>query len=72
MASAVSQSQDLISVDEYLEGERSSEVRHEYVAGRIYAMAGASRDAVLKLSELKIQIPFTRIYEQTAVSRTRV
>jgi len=31
-----------ITASEYLEGERSSEVRHEFVDGRIYAMAGAS------------------------------
>ena len=33
-----------ISIEEYLEGERLSEVRHEYVAGYVYAMAGASDD----------------------------
>jgi Uma2 family endonuclease len=37
-------SQHLVSMEEYLEGERLSEVRHEYVAGHIYAMAGASDD----------------------------
>ncbi|TVQ92383.1 MAG: Uma2 family endonuclease [Chromatiaceae bacterium] len=31
-----------LSVDEYLEGELSSEVRHEYVDGEVYAMVGAS------------------------------
>jgi len=35
---------ELISVEEYLQGERLSEIRHEYVAGYVYAMAGASDD----------------------------
>jgi len=30
-----------IAVDDYLQGELLSEVRHEYVDGRVYAMAGA-------------------------------
>lgn len=33
----------LISVEEYLEGERQSEIRHEYIDGQVYAMGGASR-----------------------------
>lgn len=32
----------LLSVEEYLERERSSAVRHEYLAGRLFAMAGTS------------------------------
>lgn len=32
----------LISVADYLAGEESAEVRHEYLAGEIYAMTGAS------------------------------
>lgn len=32
-----------ISVENYLDGECDGEVRHEYVAGQIYAMTGASR-----------------------------
>lgn len=31
-----------ISVDEYLDGEKAAEVRHEYSGGAVYAMAGAS------------------------------
>ena len=31
-----------ISVEEYLEGETLSEVRHEYIGGLVYAMAGTS------------------------------
>jgi Uma2 family endonuclease len=31
-----------LSEQEYLEGERNSEVRHEYIAGETYAMVGAS------------------------------
>jgi Uma2 family endonuclease len=34
---------EIISVSEYLEGERTASERHEYVAGRIFAVVGASR-----------------------------
>jgi len=34
----------LISSEEYLEGEKIAEIRHEYVDGYVYAMAGASDD----------------------------
>jgi len=30
-----------VSVEEYLQGELASEIRHEYIAGQVYAMAGA-------------------------------
>lgn len=33
----------LMSVEEYLEFERNSPVKHEYVGGRLYAMVGVSR-----------------------------
>lgn len=42
--SAVAQVPPVISVEDYLKDERKSDVRHEYVGGRIYAMAGASSD----------------------------
>jgi Uma2 family endonuclease len=35
---------DHISVDDYLAGEELSEVKHEYSAGSVYAMAGATRE----------------------------
>jgi len=31
-----------ISVSDYLEGEQLSEIRHEYIGGRVYAMSGGS------------------------------
>lgn len=31
-----------LSVADYLEGERHSEIRHEYVAGRVFAMVGST------------------------------
>jgi Uma2 family endonuclease len=33
-----------LTVEEYLDGEQRSEVRHEYLGGVVYAMAGASID----------------------------
>ncbi len=44
MTSAVGHSRQWISVKEYLEGERLSDVRREYVGGYVYAMGGASDD----------------------------
>ena len=34
---------DFLSVEDYLEGELVSNVRHEYYDGQVYAMAGGSR-----------------------------
>jgi len=42
--SAAAQLQPLLSVEDYLQDERFSEVRHEYIGGCVYAMAGASDD----------------------------
>ncbi|MCI5145243.1 MAG: Uma2 family endonuclease [Candidatus Electrothrix sp. AR3] len=36
--------QHQISPEEYLTGERESDMRHEYFAGEVFAMAGASRE----------------------------
>jgi Uma2 family endonuclease len=38
----VSKSDTYISPEEYLEGEKISLVKHEYIQGQVYAMAGAS------------------------------
>jgi Uma2 family endonuclease len=35
---------EFLSVDEYLAGEEQSDIRHEYLAGIVYAMAGGSED----------------------------
>ncbi len=35
---------DFLTVADYLEGEETSEVRHEFIDGVAYAMAGASRE----------------------------
>ena len=42
--SAIAKPSDWISPEEYIEGELRSEIRHEYVDGRVYGMAGASID----------------------------
>ncbi len=34
---------DCLSEEDYLEGEKSSDVRHEYCDGTVYAMAGSSK-----------------------------
>ena len=35
---------ELIGVEEYLKDEKFAEVRHEFVAGQVFAMAGASEE----------------------------
>jgi len=39
---SLNRSEQLVSVHDYLEGEKDSPIRHEYVDGYVYAMAGAS------------------------------
>jgi Uma2 family endonuclease len=34
---------EYISVEEYLEGEKISQLRHEFIDGQVFAMAGASK-----------------------------
>lgn len=45
----VSKSDTYVSPEDYLEGEKISPIKHEYVRGEIYAMAGAS-DAHVTIS----------------------
>ncbi len=42
MSGGVASSAGMISVKDYLAGERTSEIRHEYVDGAVFTMAGAS------------------------------
>ncbi len=35
---------EFVCVEDYLEGEKASEVRHEYIDGVVYAMAGSTDD----------------------------
>ena len=41
---AIPKTAGMITPEEYLEGEPAAEVRHEYLEGYVYAMAGASDD----------------------------
>jgi Uma2 family endonuclease len=41
---ALNHAQHFISEQEYLQGETIAEIRHEYIDGEVYAMAGASRN----------------------------
>lgn len=43
---AVIQQQPYISEQEYLEGELLTDIKHEYIDGEVYAMAGAHRNHV--------------------------
>ncbi len=45
-----------VTEEEYLAAERFSEVRHEYLAGAVYAMAGASRPHNRIVSNLVAEI----------------
>lgn len=50
-----------VSVEDYLDRERDGETRHEYGAGEIYAMAGASdRHGLLAMALASAMFPFAR------------
>lgn len=46
------ETQNLITVDEYIEGELASEVRLEYIGGQVYAMSGGSEAHGMLLGNL--------------------
>jgi Uma2 family endonuclease len=65
---------NLVSVEDYLAGELISPIKREYLAGVVYAMAGARNlhnlrevyqgmNAVLPLTEIGIDLPLAEIYE---------
>ena len=61
---SLNRSEQTVSVQEYLEGEKESPLRHEYVNGYVYAMAGASDrhnrialNIASRLNELLIEGP---------------
>ncbi|MFZ5593584.1 MAG: Uma2 family endonuclease [Pseudomonadota bacterium] len=45
-----------ISVEEYLEGEQRSDIRHEYISGHVYAMVGATARHNLIASHLHVAL----------------
>ncbi len=50
-----------VTVEEYLAGEQDGEVRHEYVAGHVYAMTGASaRHALIVGAVFAVLLPRVR------------
>jgi Uma2 family endonuclease len=52
MVNALPKSSWLLTVDEYLESEEQSDVRHEYVGGEVHAMAGATVRHALIISNV--------------------
>jgi Uma2 family endonuclease len=65
-----------ISPEDYLEGEKLAEVKHEYVEGRVFAMAGASADhGIIALnigSELRAQLRGKRCQSFIADMKVRI
>ena len=53
------QSQNYISPEEYLKSEELSQVKHEYIQGETYAMAGASDAHVTIIDSIYEDVVFT-------------
>jgi Uma2 family endonuclease len=45
----LNKSHSYLSIEEYLQAEKSSPIKHEYIQGQIYAMAGASNAHVTSI-----------------------
>ena len=54
--SAVKPLETFISIAEYLEVERQTDIRHEYHDGQIYAMAGGTSNHTILCSRINFQI----------------
>lgn len=46
----------ILSPEEYFEGERQAEIKHEYVAGQVYAMVGTSKAHNLIAGNLYVRL----------------
>jgi Uma2 family endonuclease len=61
---------NLVSLEEYLQDEQISEIKHEYVCGQVFAMSGASSahnliagNIYALLRSIDFQIAIADIYE---------
>ena len=52
---AVKQRRPYVSEQEYLDGEQLTEIKHEYINGEVYAMAGAHRNHVRLADNIMLQ-----------------
>ncbi|HRA90852.1 MAG TPA: Uma2 family endonuclease [Acinetobacter sp.] len=52
---AVKQRRPYVSEQEYLDGEQFTEIKHEYINGEVYAMAGAHRNHVRLADNIMLQ-----------------
>ena len=53
---ALAKSADWISPEEYLAGEKAADVRHEYVDGHVYAMAGTTKAHARIVGNLMVRL----------------
>ena len=58
-----------ISAEDYLEGERISPIKHEYIRGEIYAMAGASKTHSIIAGNFSLFIYFGSIGINLSIDR---